>query len=726
MDGDARPSADTVDLAQFEGVGVPPRVAWLASAALYGTASAIFIVLPLVSDSAHIGVAALGAFGLFMACFCVVGARWFTDAWWGGHVRSTIGMGIVVAGSVVIGEALTATSLIMLFPMVTASFLFDWRRALPYACVAVGYFYVALSLTGDPSAHAVVTGTVVAALATAILASQYELRTIVRVNRDLSVTDALTGAANVRRLHAELDEALATGDRQIALFAIDLDDFKLINDRFSHARGDAVLKAVAEEINAVIASDDLLARRGGDEFSVLIADASDRDLEGLRDELRAAINRARVKTCPEVNPNGSVAFVIRDARERSQDLLERGDAALHESKLEAHPERRVRRLRLVGKEDDADRRNTARSDHLVGGTASTIAEELTMARTIHSALGGASAWRVLSVTAIAAAVAILGALATKTGATLNAQLPLVAAIGLIALGLLAALGSRRHTGRRLMHAYLAASIALISLAAWSSGPLSASMADLYLLPIIGAVYAFHPRRLPFFLAVCLGLFAATLFATDYAYPVTRLAVTGVIILAITALLAKARRLTHEFTKHAVELSTVDALTGVANLRGMRRGVATAIEHCEASGQTLVLVSVDLDEFKLVNDLYSHTMGDRVLMRAANAMVRSVRETDLIARRGGDEFTAVCVIDPDQSPARIRAALREAIRAERAALTPEVSPTASIGSVAWRPGENVDEFLARADEELHFAKMESHSIREAAELKTASPAPRRTA
>jgi diguanylate cyclase (GGDEF)-like protein len=152
------------------------------------------------------------------------------------------------------------------------------------------------------------------------------------------------------------------------------------------------------------------------------------------------------------------------------------------------------------------------------------------------------------------------------------------------------------------------------------------------------------------------------------------------------------------------------LSGVANLRGVRRSPSDAIERCARTGQILALVSVDLDEFKLVNDLYSHTMGDKVLVSAAEAMTSTVRHTNMVARRGGDEFAIVCIVDDARDLPALTIRLGEAISTARSRLTPDITSTASVGSIVWRRGEMADDFLSRADEELHGAKLHSREGR----------------
>lgn len=715
---------EAIDFTKFEGIGVPARVAWFASAVLYGTASLTFLVLALATELVPWGIAVFSILGMVMAGLCLVGAKHFTDAWWGGHFRSLTGMLIIIGGAFVMKDVHSATAIVMLYPMLVTAYLYDARRSLPYVVAGTAYFLVTLLfMVNDPSARAIATATIIGGISAVIVLSQNELRKIVNVNRDLAVTDALTGVANVRRLRSFLQDRIDSADAgsgRPAVFGIDLDDFKEVNDNFSHTRGDEVLKEVAAEISAIAGNSALVARRGGDEFAVLVPNGTGRELDAFAEDIGEAVIRARTRVCPQVNTNASVAYVVHTVGEAADSLLERCDNALHEAKLDAHPERRDETAEVVSMRSFRRRRAgvVGRADHLVGSDSEMISSELQMAHTIRRALGNASSWNVFAIMNFASALAISGALATKTGAAITSTLPMVAALGLMVQGGLAMFAAQRDIGERLMHAQLLGMIFLISLAVWSAGELQAYLADIFLAPVVCAVYSLDARRVLPYLLAGLALFSAALIDGAYPYNSARLAVTGVIVLVMIGLLAKARRTTREFTAHAVELSTIDPLTELANLRGMRRGVAEAIERCTLTGDILAFIAVDLDEFKLVNDLHSHTVGDRMLIAVAEAMRKNARAGDLVARRGGDEFAFVSAVADEHEHAELVERLREEITEARRSVVLDATSTVSVGTVVWRRGEDADTFLARADEELHGAKQRSREQRADGSMKFA--------
>jgi diguanylate cyclase (GGDEF)-like protein/PAS domain S-box-containing protein len=112
------------------------------------------------------------------------------------------------------------------------------------------------------------------------VAVQRDVTTFQRLLEDaerLAQTDALTGISNRRYFDAHLAALLArpSGGGRVGLISLDVDHFKSVNDTYGHAAGDAVLQEVARRIRAAIPSGALAARVGGEEFAVILEDASD-------------------------------------------------------------------------------------------------------------------------------------------------------------------------------------------------------------------------------------------------------------------------------------------------------------------------------------------------------------------------------------------------------------------------------------------------------------------
>lgn len=146
----------------------------------------------------------------------------------------------------------------------------------------------------------------------------------------------------------------------------------------------------------------------------------------------------------------------------------------------------------------------------------------------------------------------------------------------------------------------------------------------------------------------------------------------------------------------------DALTGLVNRRGFDTALAA---RAALPGASLTYVLGDLDDFKAVNDDFSHQVGDEVLRRVADVVRAAVRGTDLVARIGGEEI-AVLLTDP--ASAHRVADVCERIRREIAIhpwdeVATGLRVTISIGAASRRPDEPVAELAARADALMYEAK-----------------------
>lgn len=155
----------------------------------------------------------------------------------------------------------------------------------------------------------------------------------------LAYHDSLTGLPNRAMLRQHLDVALARsrrGGTAVALLYLDLDDFKLVNDGLGHAAGDELLATMAGRLRARLRQEDLVAREGGDEFLVLLADLGDdvreRALavgETLAEALREPVRLAGTEF--EISGSVGVSIFPRDASD-AEGLLAHADSAMYEAK----------------------------------------------------------------------------------------------------------------------------------------------------------------------------------------------------------------------------------------------------------------------------------------------------------------------------------------------------------------------------------------------------------
>jgi len=135
-------------------------------------------------------------------------------------------------------------------------------------------------------------------------------------------TDALTGLLNHTAFQERLDAALPG---PLALIALDVDRFKLINDLHGHAAGDEALRGVADALRAVVRGDDLCGRMGGDEFMVALVGADRAVAERVVERLHLALSLTPV--------TASAGIAVSPADSDSRDeLMRAADAAMYTNK----------------------------------------------------------------------------------------------------------------------------------------------------------------------------------------------------------------------------------------------------------------------------------------------------------------------------------------------------------------------------------------------------------
>lgn len=144
--------------------------------------------------------------------------------------------------------------------------------------------------------------------------------------------DALTALANREAVQARFREAAEDGDAPLAVFYIDVDHFKRINDRLGHAGGDAVLLAVADRLRAAVRPGDLVSRFGGDEFVVVAGGVDNPSVAAvIAERIRAGMEAPVRVSGRTMSVTVSVGTAVGDARS-GELLLEQADTALYRAK----------------------------------------------------------------------------------------------------------------------------------------------------------------------------------------------------------------------------------------------------------------------------------------------------------------------------------------------------------------------------------------------------------
>lgn len=155
--------------------------------------------------------------------------------------------------------------------------------------------------------------------------------------RELAWRDPLTGLLNRRHFYERAGEELVRAQRYghpLALLMLDLDYFKQINDQHGHAVGDAVLEAIGRRWNTLSRQVDILARIGGEEFSMLLPDT---ELEGacqVAERLRSCVAEQGIATSEgEVSCTVSIGVsIVRASDNKIDELMHRADEALYRAK----------------------------------------------------------------------------------------------------------------------------------------------------------------------------------------------------------------------------------------------------------------------------------------------------------------------------------------------------------------------------------------------------------
>jgi diguanylate cyclase (GGDEF)-like protein len=158
------------------------------------------------------------------------------------------------------------------------------------------------------------------------------------------------------------------------------------------------------------------------------------------------------------------------------------------------------------------------------------------------------------------------------------------------------------------------------------------------------------------------------------------------------------------------MSMLDELTGLYNRRYFYKQIEPTLARSKRFRQPLCLLILDLDHFKAINDNYGHGFGDIVLKDVANSLREEIRESDILARLGGEEFV-ITFTDIDSKKGKLFA---ERIRKRIASLDwevqgQEVKITTSIGvhclleEVFEQDSFDIDVLLSYADQALYAAK-----------------------
>lgn len=159
-----------------------------------------------------------------------------------------------------------------------------------------------------------------------------------------------------------------------------------------------------------------------------------------------------------------------------------------------------------------------------------------------------------------------------------------------------------------------------------------------------------------------------------------------------------------------KLAITDGLTKLYNLRHFYNQLEVEIGRCGRYNQSLALLLLDIDNFKVYNDLYGHLEGDKVLVRIGQIIKSCIREIDSAYRYGGEEFTVILPETNGQKANNVAQRIRTAVELE--SFIPEpgkvVTITVSVGVTEYFKREKLSTFVQRADQAMYNAKADGRN------------------
>ena len=164
---------------------------------------------------------------------------------------------------------------------------------------------------------------------------------------------------------------------------------------------------------------------------------------------------------------------------------------------------------------------------------------------------------------------------------------------------------------------------------------------------------------------------------------------------------------HVLQEELRALSETDALTHLWNRRHFQKTVAAEKARALRYAHPVSILVFDVDYFKRINDSYGHGIGDAVLVELAKVVSGCIRESDLLARWGGEEFTILMPYSTLDSSASVAEKIRQTI--EMHTFPEGCRVTVSLGVAEWLlDGESFDSLLSRADKALYQAKKDGRN------------------
>lgn len=187
-------------------------------------------------------------------------------------------------------------------------------------------------------------------------------------------------------------------------------------------------------------------------------------------------------------------------------------------------------------------------------------------------------------------------------------------------------------------------------------------------------------------------------------------------LAVSALLEKlddtSRELhrTKESLSELERLVDVDCIAPIPNRRAFMRRLSWAITMHERYGHPSTVLYFDINDFKTINDTYGHAAGDLVIRHISQLLINSTRESDFLARIGGDEFALILYNSSEESAKARGAKINEKLKSSPLNYNGKLLTLSSaVGSYSVRSGDDPESALASADMSMYVDKKRNKMI-----------------
>lgn len=184
---------------------------------------------------------------------------------------------------------------------------------------------------------------------------------------------------------------------------------------------------------------------------------------------------------------------------------------------------------------------------------------------------------------------------------------------------------------------------------------------------------------------------------------------ALMMVAVGMLIVVFSRLFYHYKARMTRLAGYDTLTGCMNRQSFNAVWRTLQRSSLRHNRALSLILMDIDHFKQINDVHGHLAGDQVLRELVSLTQQQIRESDVIARWGGEEFIILlpdCQLD---DAVRLAEALRQRVRHHTFSLHPERTVTLSAGVAQFTIGEEQIDQFRRLDDALYRAKREGRNL-----------------